>query len=84
MSANEPRPQIFTMTHYDFVEGMLAKQGICMACGDMSQDGIDHDALEDLCEACGQHAVFGYATGLMSGRIRCKDKEVDDGENDDS
>ena len=80
---DEPRPQIFTMTYYDFVEGLKAFQGICLACGDIAES-CDYGASKDFCDACGQNTVSGYAAALMAGRIRCHDDDTSTEQHDDT
>lgn len=41
--------------------------GICLACGEIAEDGVECDATGYECECCGQHDVCGIEWAIISG-----------------
>ena len=43
--------------------------GICLACGECTQSGVEPDARNYECEACEEKAVYGFEEAVMMGRL---------------
>lgn len=49
--------------------------GICFACGTWSSGGVEPDACEYECEACGESEVYGAEEALLMDRIVFSDDD---------
>ena len=44
--------------------------GICVACGDATEGGIEPDARRYACESCDKRAVYGIEELMLRGRVQ--------------
>lgn len=49
--------------------------GICLACGEWTDSGVEPDARYYKCESCGGCEVFGVEEALIMGRISLSEDE---------
>lgn len=57
-----------TMPEEEYIELTDENMGICRECGE-TQSGVEPDAEEYTCEACGEQAVYGAEQLLLMGVI---------------
>ena len=63
----------FTMPESNYADRAGNGGGICLVCGEEA-DGVEPDARNYRCGACGKRAVFGLEEALVLGRIDFTDE----------
>jgi hypothetical protein len=53
----------------EYVEHTEGYDGVCLACGTWTCGGVEPDAHDDPCAACGERKVCGAEEALMMGQI---------------
>ena len=67
MSDEHPvRGSVFKVSDEDLDE---AVNGICLSCGEIQYGGVEPDARNYPCEACGEKEVYGLEEALLMGWI---------------
>lgn len=61
--------ETFPMTSEDYLDHCDAYDGICLACGEIHFGGVEPDAENYHCDACGKDRVCGVENALMIGKI---------------
>lgn len=69
MTPSKPKVTPITISLEFYEEHMEDDMGICLNCG-AEIYGVEPDAREYECEACGEPRVFGLEELLMMGRVR--------------
>ena len=63
------------MTTEEWSEHRGSYDGICLACGDIQEGGVEPDAKEYECSICGEKKVQGIEHALMTGTIEITDAD---------
>jgi hypothetical protein len=63
------RPLIKVMSEDEYRDRSQDYSGLCLACGDISEGGVEPDAEHYECGACGERRVVGLELALVMGRI---------------
>ena len=58
-------------TMIELVESELRGEndGVCLACGKLTEGGVEPDASEYPCEHCGEHKVVGWEIAMIDSGI---------------
>jgi hypothetical protein len=62
--------KVFIVSAEDLREGV---NGICLSCGEIQDGGVEPDARDYPCEACGGESVCGLEEALLMGRVSVSD-----------
>ena len=68
MSEVKVKPLVVRMSEDEIREAMTARQGVCLACGELA-DGWEPDARAYECEVCETSAVYGIKEALTMGDL---------------
>lgn len=60
----------YACTERDYQNLADAYAGVCIDCGSLKGHGVEPDAEDYLCPACGQTGLCGMETALLTGRVR--------------
>jgi hypothetical protein len=61
-----PEAKVYEVSDEDLYEGV---NGICLSCGEVQHGGVEPDARQYQCEACGAEGVYGLEEALLMGRV---------------
>jgi hypothetical protein len=65
---------IVQVTEAEFKDHCEGDDGICLACGEWQEGGVEPDAEKYVCEACEKPAVYGCEQALIIGRLDLVDE----------
>lgn len=60
---------MFSCTTEEFADHTDAHDGICLECGEW-QEGVEPDAEDYTCDACGEDKVVGAEQALLLGKLQ--------------
>ena len=62
------KPLVARMSEEEIREAKMARQGVCLACGELASSCEDN-ARADECKMCGTPAVYGIAEAVTMGGL---------------
>lgn len=63
------------MTVDEYLENVENNNGICLACGNIQEGGVEPDAENYVCEECGEHRVYGIENAMLMNYITIEEEE---------
>ena len=61
--------ELFTISEAEYLRLRDEYGGICLACGELAEDGVEPDAEGYVCESCGEPRVVGIEQALLMGHL---------------
>jgi hypothetical protein len=64
------KPLTITLTAEEYQRLRDEDCGVCLACGEIIDCGVEPDARNYHCDSCGKDRVFGIEEAMLMGRIK--------------
>jgi hypothetical protein len=79
----ENKPKTYSCSEEDLEQHIEDNDGLCLACGEWSEGGVEPDAEDYKCTDCGAMAVCGAEQAMLLGRLELSEEEEEDDDDDD-
>ena len=63
------KPEVIVISEEEYAHHSNDYDGLCLSCGAWSSGGVEPDAENYKCEACGERAVCGAEQALLMGKL---------------